>query len=195
MDTEKTLGEEDLGAVMHRSQGVSKMLPQDNTKLLNMKESKAHMLRIEELQPYLFLVENPQNINEISAPQILAQLSYGFRKSGEYLALAQYQWASAKNERKSAEAVAGLDGVRTYAVNQKNRGIDVKITEDVRKHYINIDPAVKAASDKEALFEAMLEQLRTIKMEFLMAISTAKAIAYGRRDSDMMSGSSVHGER
>jgi len=139
----------------------------------------------------LTIVENPQDVNEITAPKILAQLSYGYRKSGEYLAAAKYNYKTARAERKRMEAIAALDNIREYVAQKKSDGVDVKITDSVRSHYIQIDPEVKKAIELESLYEAMMEQLDTIKMEFLMAISTTKAIAYGHKDSHMLSGSST----
>lgn len=185
------LGDESAVKEVHRSTGIVPMLAQPDPDILDMQGMRLHQAQIMELQQYLVLVENPQDVNEFTAPKLLAQLSYGFRKAGEYLALAKYSHKSARNDRKRAEAIAALDNFREYVAKRKGEGVDMKVTEPVRDHYVQIDPEVIRASAMEALFEAKVVQLDTIKMEFLMAISTTKAIAYGHKDSDMISGSSV----
>lgn len=185
------LGDESAVKEVHRDTGIVPMLAQPDADILDYEGTRLHQEHVNELQEYLVLVENPQDVNEYTAPKLLAQLSYGFRKAGEYLGLARYSYKSARNARKRAEAIAAIDNIRDYVAKRKSEGVDIKITEPVRDHYINIDPDVIKASAMEALFEAKMEQLNTIKMEFLMAISTTKAIAYGHKDSDMLSGASV----
>src|SRR5690348_478865 len=142
-DDNELLGSEKSVKEMHRSAGIVPMLEQPESEMLNLREAKMHNKRMVELERYLVLVENPQDVTQFTAPKLLAQLSYGFRKSGEYLALAQYAYKRARAERKQAEAVAALDNIRDYVLQQKNKGVDVKITDAVRSHYIQIDPEVK----------------------------------------------------
>jgi len=188
MSNDELLGSDESLKEMHRAVGFIPTLSKPSEQLLNLGVSRMHQDRINELQPYLALVENEQDITQFTAPGLLAQLSYGFRKSGEYYALAIREWKNAKNSRKQAEAIASLDGIKDYVFKQKQQGNDVKVTDSVRTAYVQIDPDVKRANELESLYEAMMEQLSTIKMEFLMAISSTKAIAFGRRDSDMISG-------
>lgn len=188
---DELIGSESSVKEIHRETGIVPMMAQPDASILDLRGVTIHQERLLELQHYLVLVENPQDINEFTAPKILAQLSYGYRKSGEYLALAKYSYQNARAERKRAEAVAALDNIREYVAQKKNEGVDIKITDALRNHYIQIDPEVKRTSEIESLYEAMSEQLATIKMEFLMAISTTKAIAYGHKDSNTLSGASV----
>jgi len=200
-EIDKLLGDPGELKQIHESLGVKPLsesvraiplIEQDSLNILDLAEAKLHQKQLAELQKFLLLVEEPQDINEITALPILAKLSYGYRKSGEYMALAGFQYNEKKAARKRAEAVAFLDNFREYAANKKAAGVaDFKATDDAKKHYVNLDPEVSAASKEEALFQAMYEQLKTIQMEFLMAISTAKAAAYGFKKSNMMSGAST----
>lgn len=188
---DELLGSESSVKEIHRESGIVPVLAQPEAEILDLRGTEIHQERLLELQRYLVLVENPQDVNEFTAPKILAQLSYGYRKAGEYLAAAKYAYANARADRKRAAAIAALDNIREYVAEQKAKGVDIRITDATRDHYIQIDPDVKRAVEIEALYDAMQEQLSTIKMEFLMAISTTKAIAYGHRDSSMISGASV----
>jgi hypothetical protein len=148
--------------------------------------------RVDILRSYLMLAENPIDLQDENYRRtIFAKLSYGMRKAGEYLGQAKYHQRMAYARRKQAEAIAALDEFGKYLAQGKADGKDIKPTVDIRAHYVNIDPGVMAASAKEAYIDAIIEQLSTMKMEFMMAISTIKAVAYGIKDSDYMSSASV----
>lgn len=185
------IGSDSVISQMTKAAAHVPVLAKPSEQLLNLGITKMHQDRISELQPYLALVENEQDITTFTAPGLLAQLSYGFRKSGEYCALALKEWRNAKYARKQAESIAALEGIKDYVFKQKQAGNDVKVTDSLRTSYVQIDPDVKRSNELEGLYEAMYEQLSTIKMEFLMAISTTKAIAFGRRDYDTLSGASA----
>ena len=154
--------------------------------------SKLYNERVDVLRSYLVLAENPADLQDDNYRRtIFSKLSYGMRKSGDYLGWARYHQRMAYARRKQAEAIAALDEFGKYLARGKAAGNDVKATVDIRAHYVNIDPGVMSASAKEAYMDAIVEQLSTMKMEFMMAISTIKAMAYGVRDSDYMSGSAA----
>lgn len=186
-----TIGSPEYLKETHRSHGIVPLVNSNQDDLLNIAEVKLHQNNLKDLQKILLLVENAQDVNHLTAPKLLAQLSYGFRKAGEYAAASLYEYKEARADRKKAEAVAFVDGFREYVKAQKVAGVEIKATDEGRKHYINLDPEVRDASRKEALFEAMSEQLKTIKTEFMMAISTVKSIAYGYKDANFMSSTST----
>lgn len=191
LGTDEPIATNERNKAIRQDQGIVPLIKQNDVDLLNIAEAELHQSQIGELQKYLLLIEEAQDINELTAPKILAQLSYGYRKSGEYLALAQFQHQEAKKARKEAEAIAFLDNFLEYVANRKNEGKETKATDAAKAHYINIDQDVSLASRKEALFQAMAKQLETIQMEFMMAISTTRTIAYGFKKSSMMSGTSI----
>jgi len=159
--------------------------------LIDVAASTTHAENLQYLQEYLILAEDSSDLNETTGPKTLAQLSHGFRKAGEFAAAANCAWKNAKAAKKRAEAVAALDNFREYVSQKKADGITVKVTEPVREHYINIDEGVIKAVEQENLLEAFKEQMLTIKFEFAMAISNVRAIVYGHKDSNTISGSSM----
>jgi len=147
--------------------------------------------RVEVLRSYLVLAENITDLQDENFRRtVFPKLSYGMRKAGEYLGWARYHQRMSYAIRKQSEAVAALDEFGKYLARGKAAGNDIKATVDIRAHYVNIDPGVMSASAKEAYMDAIVEQLSTMKMEFMMAISTIKAMAYGVKDSDYMSSGS-----
>jgi hypothetical protein len=154
--------------------------------------SKLYNERMEVLISYVVIAERTFDLaDERLRQQMFAKLSYGLRKAGEWLGWARYHQSMAKSRRKQAEAIASLEGFGKYLSQKKGSGEEVKATESVRSHYIQINPEVMLACSKEALMDAIVEQLMTVKLEFIQAISTIKAMAWGMKDSDFMSGSSV----
>lgn len=150
--------------------------------------SKLYNERVDILRSYLVLAENTIDLHDENFRRtVFPKLSYGLRKAGEYLGWACFHQRASYAARKQAEAIAALDEFGKYLGIKKAEGSDIKSTEAVRAHYVNIDPGVKHACLKEAYMDAVVQQLATMKMEFTMAISTIKAMAYGVRDSDYMS--------
>jgi hypothetical protein len=154
--------------------------------------SKLYLERVEILRSYLVLAENPADLmDENYRKNVFAKLSYGMRKAGDYLGWGRYHLRVAYGDRKRAEAIAALDEFGAYLASRKATDKEVKATDKVRDFYVHINTGVTQAVAREAFMEAVVEQLSTMKQEFMMAISTIKAMAYGNRDSDFMSGASV----
>jgi len=150
--------------------------------------------KIDVLRAYLVLAENPADLSDENQRRVIfSKLSYGFRKSGEYLSWARFQLRSTSIDAKRAESVAMLDGVHEFIVEEKDKGRDGKVTDKVRESYKNLDKDYTKALTKQAMAEAMVEQLQTMKWEFSMAISTIKAMAYGSSDQDYISSSASSG--
>jgi hypothetical protein len=148
--------------------------------------------RVALLRSYLVLAENPADLADDNHRRIIfAKLSYGLRKCGEYLSWARFHERMATIDLKKSESIAMIDGIYDFIKAEKDKGRDGKVTEKVRESYKFLDKDVGAALTREALLEAMVEQLQTMKSEFVMAIATLKAMAYGMKDQDFMSSASV----
>ena len=144
---------------------------------------------VKKLAPFMAIAENvSEALHPAVAPKILGNLSEGFRKAGEYLAVAKYQYNTARNERKRQEAIAFIDEFPKWVRQKKLEGEEIKPTDALRAHWVAQFQTVVDAKEREAFFEAMQEQLITIKTELFMGISTAKSIAYGYKDHNMLSG-------
>lgn len=126
--------------------------------------------------------------NDHMAMKVVGILSYGLRRSGELLADAIYRHKMATVERKRMEAVAALDNFGKYLAGKREKGEDIKVTSDVRGHYIHIDQDVLTACEKEAFCEAVVSQLDTYKIQFTMAMSAVKAMISKGRSDQMISG-------
>lgn len=154
--------------------------------------SRLYNERVAVLRSYLVLAENVADLQDANFRRtIFPKLSYGMRKAGEYLGWARFHQRKSYAERKQAEAIAALDEFGKWLASRKAAGEDTKATEAVRSHYVNIDKGVLSAASREAYMDAVVEQLSTMKMEFMMAISTIKAMAYGVREENFMSGATV----
>jgi len=157
-----------------------------DTALMNDYESKVATLR-----EYIVVAENPEDLrDEHQRRVVFSKLSYGLRKSGEFLGWALRQSRMAEVRRKEAEAIAAMDEFPDFVERRKAEGKDIKGTDAVMKYYVNTSPGVIKASETEALWMAIVQQISTMKAEFMMAISTIKAMAYGVKDSDIMTGNS-----
>jgi len=142
---------------------------------------------IKALAPYLAYAENIHECNQFTAPMILGKLSVGLRKSGDYLAIAKYRYKKARADRKRIEAVCALDEFPKYVSERKRQGDEVKSTDANKTWFINQHKEVIKAIDREAFFEAVQEQLYTMKTELFMSITTARNIVYGFKDGANLS--------
>lgn len=142
---------------------------------------------IEELAPYMAVAQNISRATELTAPNMLADLTCGLMKTGTFLGAAKQSYTKAHTTRKQMEAIARLDKFPKYC-QENNIG---KPTADIRDAFVDQDSIVIAAADQEAYCEAVVEQLSCIKMAMIMAISAIKAIVYNHKDSDFVSGNRV----
>lgn len=148
-------------------------------------------LRMEELQAIAILAENPQDFHdEHQRIQLFSRLSYGLRKAGEALAKAAYLQKMAKVKKKEAEAIAALDDFYDYIDSQKALGKEIKNTDSNRTYFTQQSKKVLQASEYEAMMDAWVEAIATIKYELTQGISTLRAMAYGPRDTSYLSGTS-----
>lgn len=148
--------------------------------------SSQYNQQIYSLREVLVLAENPQDWQDpIHRIRVAAKLSWGLRKSGEFLGQARAHYKLAYASRKKAESIAALETFAQYVAAKKAEGKDTKVTEEMRKHYVNIDVNVHAAVAKEAYMEAIIEQLQTYKQEFFMALKILQATAYGVHQQEL----------
>ena len=153
-----------------------------NVSVVDISESDLNMSHIKTLAPYLAIAETIKDADKFTAPIMLGKLSQGMRLAGDYLAVAKYNYKRARYDRKRIEAVVALDKFPEYAVTTQ-----IKVTDALRGYYVNQHPDVLKAVDREAFFEAIQEQLYTMKTELFMAITTVRSIVYGFKDSNNLS--------
>lgn len=140
------------------------------------------------LNPYLAAAANIQDaLNPVDAAKILATLSAGLAKCASLLGAASFNMNQAKTTRKQVEALAALEDFPSYLKTHP----DVKSTDKTRDFYVDQHSHVLAAREKEAFFCALYEKLSINRNVLTMAISSARAIAYGHRDGSMMSSSAT----
>jgi hypothetical protein len=147
--------------------------------------------RLTELNKYIALAENPSDFNnEIKRIQLFGNLSYGLRKASEGLAIALYHQKQAKARRKKEEASAAMYEFGSFVAAQKEAGNDVKVTDKNKEYYVALDRKVLLANEYESMMDAYVEHFSGIRYEFSQAISTLRAMCYGLRDSQNISGMS-----
>jgi hypothetical protein len=129
------------------------------------------------LQRYAILAENPADLTDESRrSDLLAKLSFGLRRSGDMLARIKGRLRKAESLLKQASALAAIDDLNEHSA---------RMTMS-RLHKANLNCA---------MLIAMSEQAWTMKTEFMMGISTVKAIAWGMRDSEHLSSGAAPEER
>ena len=141
------------------------------------------------LETALFQAENLRDMlqSDEMAMKIVGILSFGIRKTGELLSEAVYKWKLAKRDRKKAEGEAAISGFHEYINSKKKDGMEIKATDTVRSHYVNINEDVLKAAEREAFYEAVVSQLETYKMEFTMAASGVNAMIKSKRGDNLIS--------
>jgi len=138
---------------------------------------------VSSLNPYLATAANIQEaLNPVEAARILSNLSAGLAKCGSLLGAATFHMNQARAARKKAEAVVALD---LFPVAAQQQGI--KVTDKNTEFFVNKHPTVLQAKEREAFFEALYEKLSINRNVLTMAISSARAIAFGHRDGNMLS--------
>jgi hypothetical protein len=153
-------------------------------------ENNLHTLNpsyIEDLAQYIAAAEDIKSANQFTAPLLLGKLSTGLRKAGDHLAAAKYNYGKAYANRKRMRGIAALSEFPKWIRDQKADGKDVKGTDKMMEYYVDQHPDVVSATEQEAYYEAVCEQLNTIKTEMFMAITSARAIVYGFKDSNQLS--------
>jgi len=141
---------------------------------------KAH----EALARYVVQASDLTNVTESTAPVALSTLSEGLMVAGTYYASALFKLNETKVFRKNAEAIAALEKFPDWCNTTGNKG-----TADMRAAFVAMDKEVQGFFLQEGFFQALVEQLASIKLAITMALSSTRSIAYGYRDSSGVSGS------
>jgi len=143
---------------------------------------------IDSLKNYLVIAANIHEIKtDHDANRAISAMSEGMSLLSGYLGSVTYSFNMSRSEVKRAKAIAALERFPEYC---QTMNIS-KPTADLREHFVNLDEDVQSAQQKEAMYEAMLEQLNLIKMNLIMAQSSIKASRYGFNETRQMSGSVV----
>lgn len=143
---------------------------------------------IDTLKNYLVIASNIHELKtDYDANRAISALSEGMSLLSGYLGSVTYSFNMARSEVKRSKALAALERFPEYC-QQMNIA---KPTADLREHFVNLDNDVIAAQQREAMYEAMLEQLNLIKMNLIMAQSSIKASRYGFNETRQMSGNMV----
>lgn len=143
---------------------------------------------IDTLKNYLVIASNIHELKtDYDANRAISALSEGMSLLSGYLGSVTYSFNMARSEVKRSKALAALERFPEYC-QQMNIA---KPTADLREHFVNLDADVQTAQQREAMYEAMLEQLNLIKMNLIMAQSSIKASRYGFNETRQMSGNMV----
>jgi hypothetical protein len=143
---------------------------------------------IDTLKNYLVIASNIHELKtDYDANRAISALSEGMSLLSGYLGSVTYSFNMARSEVKRSKALAALERFPEYC-----QAMNIaKPTADLREHFVNLDVDVQTAQQREAMYEAMLEQLNLIKMNLIMAQSSIKASRYGFSETRQMSGSMV----
>jgi hypothetical protein len=150
---------------------------------------------INSLNPYLATAaEIHEALNTAQAPMILAKLSQGLSICASLVAAATFQLNQAKTLRRKTEALIALEEFPFHVASSKGKGVEIKVTDKTTTYFVDQHPEVVEARTKEDFYSALYEKLVINKNVLTMAISSAKAIAYGHRDLNMMTTSAIQAE-
>lgn len=167
----------------------------ETNELLGLFSTEINPTSVDKLNTFLAVAANIQEAqNPAEAALILSRLSKGLAECGSLLAAASFHMNQARAARKKAEAVVALEEFPRHVAQSKARGVEVKSTDKMAEHFVNQHTMVLEAKEREAFFEALYEKLSINRNVLQMAISSAKAIAFGYRDSSSMSSTASGGD-
>lgn len=145
---------------------------------------------VSDIAKYSMLTENVHDLHDESQRiNLFAKLSYGLRKSGEAKAWVSFHRDISESEAEAAEGIAALDEFPAYLALKASEGNDIKATDSNRKWYVSTNENVLTAKKKVAMLKAMDQVITIYKSQFTNSIGTLKAMIYGIKDSDYLSGS------
>lgn len=143
---------------------------------------------IDTLKNYLVIASSIHELKtDYDANRAISALSEGMSLLSGYLGSVTYSFNMARSEVKRSKALAALERFPEYCQHMNI----AKPTADLREHFVNLDADVQSSQQREAMYEAMLEQLNLIKMNLIMAQSSIKASRYGFNETRQMSGNMV----
>ena len=161
---------------------LKEYIPAQTEDVSDISIKEVHFQHIDALKPFLAVAENLHDANTKTAPLMLSKLSLGLRKSGDVLAIAQFNYKKARAERKRTEAVVAIDEFPAWVKETGN-----KSTDKMRDFFVLKHPDVLKAMENEALYEAIQVQVYTMKQEISLAITTIRMVAYGFKDQALLS--------
>lgn len=168
-----------------KEQSDSNILSNINCNNLTESIKEEYEKRMEEIRPILVIIEKPLDLTDSSFRQaVFPKLSFGLRKAGELESYLLYYYKMSVDALKRAKAVAFLEEFEAYAKTK-----ELKFTDKSREFYIPLNEKVQKAQEIEAILEAYLVNIKTIKQEIIMAMSTIKGMVYGIKDYDLLSSS------
>lgn len=141
---------------------------------------------VKKLAPILETAQNLQNATEATAPTILSEISSGLISISRLLSSARYHADLAKIEKKKVQGMLALEAFPKYCSET-----GVKVTEGNKEAFIDCNQTYTDACKTEAYLDALVTQLDVIKTTFIQSISSVKAIVYGFKDSNIVSGNRI----
>lgn len=130
-----------------------------------------------EVNRYERLIEEIPRINSLTGPYYMAELLKAKELCSALYCQAIYEYERAKHEVRTQAAIAYIERSEDYL---KNRSI--KVTEEAKKHYINIDAAYAQAKTLEDYYRALTTFLGNKVDKFQSAHDDAKKIFDASRD-------------
>lgn len=144
-----------------------------------------------DLAPYIAQAHKLIDVREHTAPQILGTLSEGLAKTSIYMAKAKVRANMTRAERKHVTSRVIINEFPVWIKNIEGG----KATDKMREMFSDQHSLVLRAKQEEADAEAIYEFLLNIKMLLTMSLSSAKAIAYGHKDSFSVGGNNYTGAK
>ena len=179
----------DLDALMEGDLVISSSHSEMKTdNFFDITKSEVTPKHISMLAPYLAAIQEMENVNEVTAPGLLAKLSKGLELTSSALASSTFHYNRTRSNLKKIQGIFFLERFSKYVAEQEALGNKVKETDTSKEHFVNTREEVIAAAAEMSYHEAVREQLSGMKTAFTMAISSAKSIVYSKTNSDSLSG-------
>ncbi len=140
--------------------------------------NKLQTIDITALAHYLEKVGHIASVNKMMGPTYLKDFIEGQDVAGAMLARAIREDSRMKARLDQAKAIAYLDKAADYLKTK-----EIKLTDESRKRYVDIDDAVMEAADRKAQTEALVALLKNKLSVLRQAHDDLKKILYG--DSHM----------
>lgn len=135
---------------------------------------KIQAIDVTTLARYLEKVGQLASINKMMGPTFLKDFIEGQDVAGAMLARAIREDGRMKARLDQAKAIAYLDRAAEYL-----KAKDIKLTDESRKRYVDIDDDVMIAADSKAQTEALVALLKNKLSVLRQAHDDLKKILYG----------------
>jgi hypothetical protein len=131
-------------------------------------------INITSLAEYLEKVKDIPSLNKMMGPTYLKTFIEGQDVCGAMLAKAIREEARAKARLDQAKSIAYLEKATEYLQSKS-----IKVTDESRKKYVDIDPDVIKAQDQKNMLEAMVVLLKNKLAILRQSHDDVKKIIYG----------------